>query len=105
MPICNRRDCFTKGKCFCSGCETEQHYGTVCQKLAWEEHKPMCSILKKSTKNLLPYQEMVQVINEIQALKNTNKTKILDHHLSFTEHHFGKEVPGVDFRKRADGQQ
>jgi hypothetical protein len=105
MPKCDRRGCFTAGKSICSGCGTEQYCGSVCQKLAWKEHKPMCSVLKKFPKNLLPYQEVVQIINEIQASKNADNIKVLDHLLLFAEHQFGKEVPGVGFRERADGQR
>jgi hypothetical protein len=107
MTECARPDCCmaAKSSCFCSGCGREQYCGRECQKLDWRKHKPNCLILKKLSKNLQPYNEVVQVIEEILASKKPDDIRVLEHLLSYTEYQFGNIVTGIDYRQRVDGQR
>jgi hypothetical protein len=42
--------------------------------LDWRKHKPNCLILKKLSKNLQPYNEVVQVIEETLAERGRYKS-------------------------------
>jgi hypothetical protein len=104
MSTCARPGCVTLAKSSCSGCGREQYCGNNCQKLDWKIHKPICPILKTLLHRLQPFHEVVRIIKEIGSAKGTN-VRILEHLLSYAEHQFGKEIPGLGYRKRKDGER
>jgi hypothetical protein len=65
----------------------------------------MCPILKKLTRKLQPYQEVVELIKEILNSPKGNVCRVLEHLLSFAEHQFGKGVPGKHCRETEDGER
>jgi hypothetical protein len=104
MSECALPDCHVAAKSSCSGCGREQYCGSACQKLDWKVHKSMCPILKKLSNTLQPYQEVVQVIEEILASKKGNGMRVLEHLLSYADYQFGKPNSGKDYRERTGGQ-
>jgi tetratricopeptide (TPR) repeat protein len=91
-------------KSSCSGCGREHYCGSDCQKLDWKVHKSTCPFLKKLSNTLQPYNDVVRIIDDILASK-TNKSRVLEHLLSYAEYQFGKPVVGKKFRERSDGQR
>jgi hypothetical protein len=65
----------------------------------------MCPILKKLSNTLQPYDEVVQVIEEIYASKEGYNVRILEQLLQYGEYQFGKPIIGKDYREREDGQR
>jgi hypothetical protein len=102
MSECARPDCHMAANSSCSVCGREQYCGSVCQKLDWKQHKSMCPILKRLSNTLQPYDEVVQVI---QASKEGNNVRTLEHLLSYADLQFGKPISGKDYRERTDGQR
>jgi hypothetical protein len=93
MSECARPDCHMAANSNCSGCGKEQYCGSACQKLDWKKHKSMCPILKKLSNTLQPYGEVVQVVENVLALK-TNDARVLNHLLLYADLQFGKPIPG-----------
>ena len=104
MSKCARPGCPTTAKSSCSGCGREQYCGSICQKMDWNAHKPKCPILKKFLNELQPFHVVVRIIDEIRASKKGNDARVLDHLLLYSEHQFGKEVSGIGYRERRDGE-
>jgi tetratricopeptide (TPR) repeat protein len=65
----------------------------------------MCPVLKKLSNKQQPFTEVVQVINEIKASKKGTDERILEHLLSYSEFQFGKEVIGIGYRERGNGER
>jgi hypothetical protein len=104
MLQCARPACQSAAKSSCSGCHREQYCGGDCQKLDWKLHKPMCLILKKLSKELQPYHEVVGIVNEILDSKKEIDLRVLDHLRLYAEFQFGKEIIGKSHRER-DGER
>jgi hypothetical protein len=105
MSKCARPDCLVIAKSSCSGCEKEQYCGSSCQKLDWKAHKSLCPILKKLSKNLQPFHEVIRINHEILSSKKGEDVRILEHLLSYLEYQFGEQVAGIDYRERGDGER
>lgn len=105
MSKCGRPGCLTPAKCFCSGCGREQYCGSACQKMDWKIHKSLCPILKKMPNELQPFHEVRRIISEILVSSKGKDGRILEHLLSFSHFQFGKEVTGIDYRERRDGER
>jgi hypothetical protein len=65
----------------------------------------MCPILKKLSITLQPYEEVVQIIEEILSSKKGDDERILVHLLQYGDYQFGKPIAGKDYREREDGQR
>jgi tetratricopeptide (TPR) repeat protein len=65
----------------------------------------MCPILKKLSKNIQPFREVLPVIKEILASPKGNDLRVLEHLLSYAEYQFGNQVLGIDYRERGDGER
>jgi hypothetical protein len=65
----------------------------------------MCPILKKFSNTLQPYDEVVQIIEEILASKKGDDKRILEHFLQYGDYQFGKPIAGKDYHEREDGQR
>jgi hypothetical protein len=65
----------------------------------------MCPILKKLSKKLQPFREVMQVLAETLISKKVDSVRVLEHLLSYAEYQFGKEVKGLDYREREDGER
>jgi hypothetical protein len=65
----------------------------------------MCPILKKlSNTQLQPFREAHRLITEIMESNKGKEVRILEHLLSFAEFQFGKEVTGISYRERGNGE-
>lgn len=104
MSQCARPDCHEEANSSCSVCAREQYCSSNCQKLDWKIHRSMCPILKKLPNKLQSYREADQVINEVLESKKGKDIRVLEHLLSYAENQFGKQVTGVGYRERGDGQ-
>jgi hypothetical protein len=62
-------------------------------------------MLKKLSKKLQPFHEVIQVVNETLASKKGSNLRLLEHLLLYAEYQFGKEIPGLDYRQRENGEQ
>jgi predicted PP-loop superfamily ATPase len=65
----------------------------------------LCPILKKLSKTLQPYDDVVPVIKELLSSKKGNDVRILEHLLPYVEYQFGKPIIRKDHRERPDGQR
>mmetsp|Transcript_33675 Transcript_33675/g.32143 ORF Transcript_33675/g.32143 Transcript_33675/m.32143 type:complete len:464 (+) Transcript_33675:141-1532(+) len=99
MSQCARPDCIISGNSFCSNCHKECYCSSNCQKLDWKAHKPLCIVLKKLSKELQPYRETVQLIEEILASKKGENIRILEHLLLYADFQFGPRAT-VNHRER-----
>jgi hypothetical protein len=105
MSQCGRPGCHWAAKSSCSGCEREDYCGSDCQKLDWKDHKSMCPILKKFSKELQPYNKAIAVIDEVMESKKIKDIRFLGHLLSYAHHQLGKQVTGTIYLERKDGQR
>jgi hypothetical protein len=103
MFTCAKPGCQALGKSSCSGCGREQYCSSSCQKLDWKEHKSMCPILKKLSSKLQPFNEAYQIVSDICASSKGNNLRILQHLLSYAEFQFGKQIEGIGYRVRSNG--
>jgi tetratricopeptide (TPR) repeat protein len=65
----------------------------------------MCPILKRLSNKLQTFREATRIINEIVASTKGNFVRILEHLLSYAEYQFGKEITGISYREREDGER
>lgn len=105
MSKCARPGCLNAGTKTCSVDLIEQYCCVDCQKLDWKSHKLICKSLKKLTHQLLPYDEVEQVIGEMLKPANHNNRRLLEHLLSYSEFQFGDRIPLRTYRERGDGQR
>eukprot|EP00596_Hydrurales_sp_CCMP1899_P005726 CAMPEP_0119052570 /NCGR_PEP_ID=MMETSP1177-20130426/73828_1 /TAXON_ID=2985 /ORGANISM="Ochromonas sp, Strain CCMP1899" /LENGTH=425 /DNA_ID=CAMNT_0007032189 /DNA_START=251 /DNA_END=1528 /DNA_ORIENTATION=- len=54
---------------------------------------------------LQPFHEVRRIINETQVSSKGNDGRFLKHLLSYSDFQFGKEVAGMDYRERSDGER
>jgi hypothetical protein len=54
---------------------------------------------------LQPFHEVRRIISEILVSSKGKDGRILEHLLSFSHFQFGKEVTGIDYRERRDGER
>jgi tetratricopeptide (TPR) repeat protein len=64
----------------------------------------MCPILKKLSKNLQPFREVIPLIKEILASPKGNDVRVLEHLLSYAEYQFGSQFLGISYRGREGGE-
>jgi hypothetical protein len=105
---CARPDCHNAGTKSCSICLREHYCSGECQKGDWKSHKIICKIIKKLSLKLQPYHEVYYVIKEVRNEISTNqqqKSRVLEHFLSYAEHQFGDRVPGKAYRERLNGER
>ena len=106
LPLCGG-----PGGKSCAICGTVNYCGSVCQKKHWKIHRSVC--LKKLTDELLPYEKVLERINQItklwvscEAKKNTHDAlKVLKYLLAFAEQQYGEAQPGMPFRERPNGDR
>jgi hypothetical protein len=81
----------------------EPYCSGECQKLDWKKHKLICTILKRLSNELQPYQEVVKVIMEILVIPGN--LRILSHLLCYAEFQFGERIAGKAYRQRGNGEK
>jgi hypothetical protein len=63
----------------------------------------MCPILKKLSSKLQPFDEVIQIKDEILASKKGNNVRVLEHLISYLNYQFGEKITGINLREREDG--
>jgi hypothetical protein len=59
-------------------------------------------ILKKFY--LQPFKKILKIVNEVISSDKGENIRVLEHLLSYAEYQFGKEVTGMDYRERGNGE-
>jgi hypothetical protein len=74
----------------------------------WKLHKKVCKFLKKLSHQLQPYQDVVQLIQEIN-LERPKKVhlelRVLEYLIAYAEHQFGDRVEGISYRERKNNDR
>lgn len=105
MFKCARPGCSTPSKFKSSSCAREHYCSGTCQRLYWQIHKSMCSTLKKLLNKEQPFREVIRIIEETVWSKLGNFSRIINQLILCAEYQFGKEVSGIRYRERADGER
>jgi hypothetical protein len=103
MSTCSQPGCPQRSTCRCTGCSRELYCSSSCQKLDWKIHKPMCKHLKKLSRKLQPYDDVVHEITQILQNKDVKHDDWLWRHLlSYALFQFGESIPGKHHRERVE---
>jgi hypothetical protein len=65
----------------------------------------MCPTLKKLSKIQQPFREVLQIVDGIRESDKGYQIRILEHLLSYAEYQFGRDVRGVGYLVRGDGER
>lgn len=122
ISLCAKYGCNKKGIHLCGACKHELYCSTDCQKKDWKIHKKTCSTLKKTTTELLPFNEVFDIISGLEmphkilmkldrdgvsngVVKATDSVlATLNHAISFAEYQFAEPArPGDTYRIRMKG--